>query len=286
MDHEEVREQLELAAAEPNGIDRLIAGDTPLAAAIAAHLVGCSSCTEELGRLRRASILIADAVRTTPPPELRERTLAFVRDVGRIREPVPEPVAATLMPPPVSAPAVSVPAVAPAPALASAGSGRRLAWIGAIAASVLIAVAATSFVLDRQFGDRLAASEAASAGLANVTATTVALSSEADAEHIRLAGADDRWGRLVYSADKGELAVIASGLTEPASDREYRCWVEIDGERKPVGKMFFGGDLAFWAGPVETVSDLPAGSRFGVSLVDTTGSDVGEPPVLTGDVSE
>ena len=280
MDHDEVREQLELAATEPAGIDRLMAGDTPLAAAIAAHLAGCSSCTDELDRLRRAASIIGDAVRTTPPPELRERTLAFVREVGRIRDATPEAARA-----PVAVAAVAVP-VAVSAATAPAGFGRGLAWVGAIAAAVLIAVAATTFVVDRQFGERLAASEAASAGLANVTATTVALSSEADAEHVRLAGSEDRWGRVVYSADKGELAVIAKGLTEPAGDREYRCWVEIDGQRTPVGKMFFGGDLAFWAGPVETVGDLPAGSKFGVSLVDTAGSDAGEPPVLTGDVAE
>jgi hypothetical protein len=280
MDHDEVREQLELAATEPAGIDRLMAGDTPLAAAIAAHLAGCPSCTDELDRLRRAAIIIGDAVRTTPPPELRERTLAFVREVGRIREAAPEAA-----PAPVAAAAGALP-VAVSAATAPAGFGRGLAWVGAIAAAVLIAVAATTFVLDRQFGERLAASEAASAGLANVTAKTVALSSQADAEQVRLAGTDDRWGRVVYSADEGELAVVASGLIEPAGDREYRCWVEIDGERTPVGKMFFGGDLAFWAGPVETVSDLPPGSKFGVSLVDTAGSDVGEPPVLTGDVAE
>jgi hypothetical protein len=280
MDHLEVREQLELAATEPAGIDRLMAGDTPLAAAIAAHLAGCSSCTDELDRLRRAAIIIGDAVRTTPPPELRERTLAFVREVGRIRDATPEAAPATVTPL-----AAAVP-VAVSAATAPAGFGRGLAWIGAIAAAVLIAVAATAFMLDRQFGERLAASQAASAGLANVTSTTVALSSEADAEQVRLAGTDDRWGRVVYSADKGELAVIAKGLTEPAGDREYRCWVEIDGQRTPVGKMFFGGDLAYWAGPVETVGDLPEGSTFGVSLVDTAGSDVGEPPVLTGDVAE
>jgi len=275
MDHDEVREQLELAATEPAGIDRLMAGDTPLAAAIAAHLAGCSSCTDELDRLRRAAIIIGDAVRTTPPPELRERTLAFVRDVGRIREaPAPVASAAAVMPVAVSA------------ATAPAGSGRGLAWVGAIAAAVLIAVTATAFVLDRQAGDRLAVVQAQSAGLAHVTAATLALSGERDAEHVQLAGTDDRWGRVVYSADKGELAVIANGLTEPAGDREYRCWVEIDGQRTPVGKMFFGGDLAFWAGPVETISDLPPGSTFGVSLVDTAGSDVGEPPVLTGDVAE
>lgn len=287
MDHDEVREQLELAATEPAGIDRLMAGDTPLAAAIAAHLAGCSSCTDELDRLRRAAIIIGDAVRTTPPPELRERTLAFVREVGRIRDPAPEAAPARL------APVAAVAPVAVAAATASTGSGRGLAWIGAIAAAVIIAVAATTFVLDRQSGNELAAAQEEltaareeSAGLAHVTAATLALAGEPDAENVRLAGTDDRWGRIVYSADKGELAVIASGLTEPAGDREYRCWVEIDGQRTPVGKMFFGGDLAFWAGPVETIDDLPPGSRFGVSLADTAGSDVGEPPVLAGDVGE
>ena len=280
MDHDEVREQLELAATEPAGIDRLMAGDTPLAAAIAAHLAGCSSCTDELDRLRRAAIIIGDAVRTTPPPELRERTLAFVRDVGRIREPALETA-----PAPVASVAAAMP-VAVSAATAQSGFGRGLAWVGAIAAAVLIAVTATAFVLDRQSGDRLAVAQAESARLAHVTAATLALAGEPDAEHVQLAGTDDRWGRVVYSADKGELAVIANGLTEPAGTREYRCWVEIDGQRTPVGKMFFGGDLAFWAGPVETISDLPPGSTFGVSLVDTAGSDVGEPPVLTGDVAE
>ena len=50
--------------------------------------------------------------------------------------------------------------------------------------------------------------------------------------------------------------------------------------------MFFGGDLAFWAGPVDAIDDLPTGSTVGVSLVDSAGSDVGDPPVLTGDVGE
>ena len=280
MDHNEVREQLELAATEPAGIDRLMAGDTPLAAAIAAHLAGCASCTDELDRLRRAAILIGDAVRTTPPPELRERTLAFVRDLGRIRDPVPEAA-----PAPVVA-AVGAAQVAVTAAASPAAPVRGLAWVGAIAAAVLIAVAATVFVLDRQSSNQLAAVQQESAGLAHVTAATLALTGEPDAEHVSLAGTDDRWGRVVYSADKGELAVIASGLTEPAGDREYRCWVEIDGQRVPVGKMFFGGDLAFWAGPVDTIGDLPPGSTFGVSLVDDAGSDVGEPPVLAGDVAE
>src|SRR6187431_2469269 len=168
MDHDEVREQLELAATEPAGIDRLMAGDTALAGAIAAHLAGCESCTEELDRLRRASVLIGDAVRTTPPPELRERTLALVREVGRDRTPLAAPAAGPgIEPTPVAAPVAAVP---------SGGSARRLAWVGAIAAAVALAIAGTFIVLDRQAGDRTAGYEDQLAGLSHVTAATVALS--------------------------------------------------------------------------------------------------------------
>jgi hypothetical protein len=276
MDHEDVREQLELAAAEPNGIDRLMAGDTALAGAIAAHLAGCPNCTEELDRLRRASIVIGEAVRTTPPPELRERTLALVREVGRDRTPAP---AIALAPVAVGATGTAVAPVATGPA---GRTGTRLGWVAAIAAVVALAIAGTALVLDRQAGDRIARYEDQLAGLSHVTAATVALSGEPDVAQVRLEGTDDDWGRLLYSPAKGELAVIASGLTEPAAGREYRCWVEVDGERMPVGKMFFGGDLAFWAGPVEAVANLPADATFGVSLVDGSGSDVGDPPVLEG----
>jgi Anti-sigma-K factor rskA len=282
MDHEDVREQLELAAAEPSGIDRLMAGDTPLAGSIAAHLAGCPACTEELDRLRRASILIGDAVRTTPPPELRERTLTLVRAVGRDR--TPAVAEAPSFAPEPAAPSSAVPvSAAPVAVGAMSTTGPRLAWLGAIAAAIALAVAGTVLVLDRQSGDRIAGYEDELAGLSRVTAATVALSGEPDAEQVRLDGTDDRWGRLIYSPAKGELAVVATGLTEPVAGREYRCWVVVDGERKPVGKMFFGGDLAFWAGPVEAITDLPADATFGVSLVDAaSGSDVGDPPVLEG----
>lgn len=277
MDHEEVREQLELAAAEPEGIDRLMAGDTLLAASIAAHLAGCPSCTEELGRLRRASIVIGDAVRTTPPPELKERTLAFVRDVGRIREPAGVHSGAPAPP--------AGPTARPAPRVAASGAaGRRFASIAAIAAAVVLTVVATAAVVDRRSEDRLAAVESDLADVSRVTAATLALSGEADAQHVALDGAGDRWGQLVYSPEKAELAVLAGGLSEPSGDREYRCWVEVDGRRSPVGKMFFGGDLAYWVGPAPAVAELPAGATFGVSLVDAEGHDVGEPPVLAGDV--
>ncbi|MEJ7749701.1 MAG: hypothetical protein WKF56_10385, partial [Candidatus Limnocylindrales bacterium] len=78
MDHDDVTEALELAAVEPGGLARLMAGDTPTAGAIAGHLAGCQPCSGELERLRRAAPLLRDVVRTSPPADLRERTLAFV----------------------------------------------------------------------------------------------------------------------------------------------------------------------------------------------------------------
>ena len=85
MDHNEVRELLEDAAVEPGGLERLMAGDTPNAALVAGHLAGCAECTAEMERLRRSVGMIRPAVQAVPPPELRERTLAYVAALGRPR---------------------------------------------------------------------------------------------------------------------------------------------------------------------------------------------------------
>src|SRR4051794_13598871 len=85
MDHAEALELIESAAAEPKGLDRLMAGDTRDGAALAGHLAACDSCSAELVRVRHAAAIVRDLVRTQPEPALRERTLAFVRAVGRPR---------------------------------------------------------------------------------------------------------------------------------------------------------------------------------------------------------
>src|SRR5215210_3364407 len=88
MDHAEAREILELAAVEPDGIARLMAGDTPEAGRLAGHLAACDECTAEMMRLRREAGILRGVLRTTPPPDLKERTLALVREVGRDRSAV------------------------------------------------------------------------------------------------------------------------------------------------------------------------------------------------------
>src|SRR4051794_36939176 len=85
MDHEEALAIIETAAAEPSGLERLAAGDTADASRLAGHLAQCESCGEQLRRIGRTSELVRAAVREQPSAELRERTLAYVRAVGRPR---------------------------------------------------------------------------------------------------------------------------------------------------------------------------------------------------------
>ena len=85
MDHAEALELIELAAVEPDGLERLMAGDTPESSAVAGHLAGCPACVEELARIRRTATLAREVIAAQPDPVLRDRTLAFVREVGRDR---------------------------------------------------------------------------------------------------------------------------------------------------------------------------------------------------------
>jgi len=83
MDHDDALALIETAAAEPGGLDRLMAGDTPDAVLLAGHLADCRACTEELRRIGQTAQLVRSVVRDQPSPELKERTLAFlVFDIG------------------------------------------------------------------------------------------------------------------------------------------------------------------------------------------------------------
>ena len=74
---------------------------------------------------------------------------------------------------------------------------------------------------------------------------------------------------------------MADQLAPPPAGREYRCWLEVDGTRMSIGKMYFGGDLAYWVGDVAGLAGLGPDARFGVSLVELTGREPAE-PVLVG----
>lgn len=286
MEHTEARELLEIAAVEPGGFDRLAAGDTPEAAALAGHIAGCVECTAELERLRRASVVIRDALRTAPPPELRERTLAFVAAVGR-----PRGVAAE-----GGAGAIAGGAGAAAPDAGSRvtsdrGRGYRglpLAlglWAASIAAAVVIAVVGTSLLIGQSRDSVIQAQATQIASLAKVATWSLRIDGEPDAKYVDLAaagGTSGVAGTLAFSPRTKELVVLAEGLALPPPGMQYRCWVEIDGSRRRIGQMFFGGNVAYWVGPADEIAGAGPGTKFGVSLVPADGDSLSADPVLLG----
>jgi hypothetical protein len=265
-DHHAVREALELAAAEPDGIERLVAGDTPEAAAVAGHLAGCTECTDEFGRLRRIANLVREGVTLQPSPELRERTLAFVAEVGRAR-----PVA------PVAPPSE---VVAQQPERRISGA----AWGLAAAAILVFAIGLTWTIAGLVRDDTITHQSREIAALGQLTAWQLRIDARPDAERVLLAGAGDDapLGSLAFSPASQEIVVTVTGLEEPHSGNEYRCWVTVDGERKRMGKMYFTADVAFWVGRVPILDEVEQGATFGVSLVDRTGANLPPDPVLSG----
>jgi hypothetical protein len=292
MDHDAVREQMELAAVEPDGLERLMAGDTPTAQAVAGHLAGCAECTEELGRLQRSAVVVRQTVREMPSPDLKARTLAAIRAEGVVRPLVAAPLPAGSAATPVEVPATTIPEppAGPLPEAIALDRHRRLTpvlgGIAILAAAVVLSVLATSYLVGSRVDSQLAAQSVAIKGLQEITTATLTVTAQPDAEHVALAGVADPelYGGLTYAPSTSELVVVASGLTPPAAGLEYRCWVEVDGKRERVGKMFFNEDLAFWVGPTPAIEGLSTGATFGVSLVDAAGTSVDSDPVLLGEL--
>jgi hypothetical protein len=276
MEHVEARELLDLAAVEPGGFERLAAGDTAESAALAAHLAGCPDCTAEMARLHRASAVIREVVRQAPPADLRDRTLAFVAAVGRDRTALAAAPATS-----TTAPAPSRLAVAPARRLA--GGGRLGLLAASIAAAIVVGVIGANLLATRSAEQDRQAREIAA--LSKVATWALRIDGEPDARHVDLAataGTTAATGTLVFSPRTNELVVLAQGLPEPAAGMQYRCWIEVDGSRRRIGQMYFGGDVSYWVGGVELLSSAGPGSRFGVSLAPIDGDSVAGEPVLVG----
>jgi hypothetical protein len=294
MDHADVREILEVSAAEPGGLDRLMAGDTVDAAAVAGHLAACPDCTAELGRLRRTAAILRDVVPSEAPvelpPDLRERTLAYVRALGVPRPavaavgagdviafPVGESTAAPNLAPASQPVAAAEPSTIPSVAARRRSFLRPAVWVATIAAAIVLSVVGTTMLFTSRSND-----EAAS--LQTVASWSVDIAAAPDARHVALSdpNAGPAAGALSFSATDGGLVVIADSLAPVPAGHEYRCWFETSVGRKKVGKMFFSGDIAYWVGDVAGLDKATPGTKFGVSLEDASGSGIDGAPVLIG----
>lgn len=257
-EHEAAREALELAAVEPGGLDRLEAGDTGEAAAVVGHLAGCAACLDELGRLRRVEALLRPAIAELPDPALRDRTLAFVREVGVQRPPTAAAGAAPVAAARASGDAPAVPVVPRRPRFLVP------AWLGSLAAVLVIGVAGGSLLAGQAGPDG-----DAGVALAAASREAAAMAAAGDMVEIALADADGTAsGTVLLSPPNDRALVLATGLEPPPDGAEYRCWVEVDGQLTTVGTMEAAGDVAWWAGDLALPATLPDGVTYGVSLVE------------------
>lgn len=276
MDHDEALERIEIAAAEPGGLERLMAGDTADAAAIAGHVAGCPACAAEIGRIRRTAAIAGEVIRSSPDPALRARTLAYVRAAG-----IPRGDAAASAPGTTSAPDAGAPSPTPPASTARARTARS--WIGTAAAIAFVALGIGYFA-GAPARDARDAAERRAALLEHAVTTSLRVAAQPDAERVELLPTDAAPGAagvLQVSATSGELVMLASGLAVPASGQEYGCWIEAAGDRERIGRLYRAGDLWTWAGAVDGLDALPPDAVFGVSL----GAEGGSPdavPVLTG----
>ncbi len=157
-------------------------------------------------------------------------------------------------------------------------------WVATLVAAVVLSVVATSFLVGRQLEEGLAAQARAIEGLEAVTLATLSITADEDAERVALTATDGgpTAGSLLFSPSTTMLVVVADGLTRPPDGREYRCWMEVDGQRTSVGKMFFADDLAYWVGDTPEVTGAGPGTTFGVSLTDIGGPSLEADPVIVG----
>lgn len=274
MDHDETIGLMEIAAAEPDGLERLMAGDTPEAIAVAGHLAGCPACVAELAAIRRTAALVRAVVAEEPAPELRERTLDFVKAMGVDR---------SAQAPANGVPAATehVPANTPVPMpVPSALPRRRVPWaaVAGLAAALVIGLV-TGYGVRGQAAP-VTGDPSPVTVLEDATRMMADLAAAPDVQRVTLVSTrgGTATGSLVFAPSTGGMAMLADGLAQAPDGAEYECWVEVAGVRRVLGELYPGGTIMAWSGPAD-VAGLTAGVTFGVTLRAANGS--GE-DLLTG----
>jgi hypothetical protein len=285
MDHAEARERIADLALEPRRVLDLESDRTPEADDLLAHVSGCPACQAELDAWRQTHTAVLEAVEaeggqrsrgagpgwTEPPAALRAAVAAIPGRSPRLLAPGMAPK--------------SNASVGSAPEGAAPAAGRQKGWqLAAVAAVMVIAlvVGLGAIAADRA---RLADIAQQQAGeLAGLAESLGRVMRDPGHAAIALTGSDGMpVGTAAWSAD--EVVVLTTALMAPGAGAEYRCWIERDGRRTPIGVMRFDRGVAYWSGPLSSYGglSLSGGGRLGVSL-ETVGEGGTGAPVLVGEL--
>ncbi|MBA3877343.1 MAG: hypothetical protein C0498_10460 [Anaerolinea sp.] len=301
LGHAEAHERLADLVLEPGGLERL---GTPATDELTAHVVACETCSREVHAWRRTRDALEASLGSGPdrldlgdlavdepiavPAALRGTILGAVRDL-------PETRTAITSPAPVAVPAATLGPAALGPANlgpaalgpATSTAGRRVPAVRRLLplVAVLAIVAVGTGLLADQSG-RLDRARQESAALEAVTATLDRVLSDPAHRVVDLRGADGTVrGSLSWSSR--DLVVLTTALEPPPPGKVYRCWIERDGVRSPMGQLWFAGGTAFWSGSLEewATTSFPDGGTFGISLEPVSGP-AGNPAILAADLGD
>ncbi|HEY8199171.1 MAG TPA: hypothetical protein VIF44_05330 [Candidatus Limnocylindrales bacterium] len=289
MDHAEAHERIADLALEPRRVIDLETDPAPESQALLAHVRTCTACRADL-----------DAWRRTHEAVMATASLADPATAGA-NEPAGRPDLPTSEggPQPPASLRRAVAAI-PGHALRPIGdeAPRLPAWIGpqappasrrsrwrlpAMAAVLVIGlVVGLGAVMADQVGRADIARHQVDQ-LVGLSKSVDRVLRDADHTAISLVGLDgEPAGTAAWSS--AEIVVMSTALTPPGVGAEYRCWVEHDGQRTPIGAMRFADGVAYWWGPMDRYDDLPfEGGRLGVSL-EVTGQPGSGAPVLLGEL--
>ncbi len=261
MHHAEAHERLSDLALEPGRLSRLETDGEPDDVALREHVALCQRCTADLAGWRRTWAETGAALGGEP-------RLDMLRAPAGLRGHI------------LSATAVAPMATTTAPVRTNALRGvvrsRALPWLVAVAA-VLVAVVAGGAGLARIA--ELDTLRTQTAYLEKVAATFDRVLAAPKHWAVTLRTADGTpGGTLAWSTD--EIVVVTTGVPAPGAGQAYRCWVESNGVRTPMGTMSFAGSTGYWVGSMYAWAEaIGPGARYGVSLVPDGAQGT---PVLIG----
>jgi hypothetical protein len=284
LSHSAAHEQLADLALEPAALQRLarevdgVLGSAP-ADPLAAHVATCAACRAEIANWQRVHGTVAEALAGPDGPQPLE-DLALE---DRVAAPASLRMAVQGIPAGDrrAAEGVATGAAGSIAAIPSSPRGRGLrptAWMLPLVAVLAVVVVAGGLLLDQAGRLNRANAEAAALAAVTVTLDRVIRDPEHRIVELRTPGGT-AGGSVVWSSH--DLVVLTSTLAAPPGNAVYRCWVELDGKRSPVGRMFFAEGTGYWTGSLDdwaTIS-LGAASTFGISLEPASGS-TGSPAVL------
>jgi hypothetical protein len=269
MEHAEAHELLADLALEPSRLTGLADDACAETKPLRDHIASCATCAAEIDAWRQTWLAFGDA-RGAGEPSRAELLQAPASVRAATLAAIAGPVVGSG---PVAAP------VAPVAATRRWSGPRGLAWL-AVAAALVVAIGAGGLAWVRT--TELDRARAESAELASVAAMMDRVLAAPVHWITPLATVDGApGGTLAWS--NTEIVVISGVLPVPEPGQTYRCWVERDGKRTPIGSMDFTRGTGYWAGSMSGWDGLlTRGARFGISLVPASGGEGA--PVLIGSI--